>query len=82
MPLSHFGDFDCDSTSNQCVVQSPQSLHGVSVESQSMANPPRMRCELISTNVSSTAQTYSPFSFFKHFSAASAPIMLSRPGPT
>ena len=45
----------CDSTANQFAVsvsaQSSYSLPGVSVESQSMANPLRMRCELISTNV-------------------------------
>ena len=51
MPLSHFGKFDCDSTANQFAAQSQRSLRAVSVESQSMANPLRMRCELISTNV-------------------------------
>ena len=51
MPLLHFGDFDGYSTANQFPVQSQCSLNAVSVESQSMANPLRMRCELISTNV-------------------------------
>ena len=51
MPLSHFGEFDCDSTAKQIAAQSLQSLRGVSIESQSMANLLRMRCELISTSV-------------------------------
>ena len=51
MPLSHFGEFDCDSTANQFAAQSQRSLRAVSVESQSMANPLRMRCELNFTNV-------------------------------
>ena len=51
MPLSHFGEFDCDSTANQFAVQSQRIRSAVSVESQSMANPLRMRCELISTSV-------------------------------
>ena len=49
MPLSHFGKFDCDSTANQFTAQSQCSLRAVSLESQTMANLPRMRCELIST---------------------------------
>ena len=51
MKLSHFGEFDCDSTATQFEVQSQESLRGVSVGSQSIANLPQMRCELISTNV-------------------------------
>ena len=51
MPLSHFGKFDCDSTANQFAAQSKRICSAVSVESQSMANPLRMRSELISTNV-------------------------------
>ena len=51
MPLSHFGEFDCDSTANLFAAQSQRIRCAVSVESQSMANPLRMRCELISTNV-------------------------------
>ena len=47
MPLSHFGEFDGDSTANQFAVQSQRIRSAVSVESQSMANPMRMRCELI-----------------------------------
>ena len=31
MPLSYFGDFDCNSTENQFAVQSQSSLRGVSV---------------------------------------------------
>ena len=33
MALSHFGDFDCNSTANQFLVQSQCSLSAVSVES-------------------------------------------------
>ena len=51
MPLSHFGEFDGDSTANQFAAQSQRIRSAVSVESQSMANPLRMRCELNSTNV-------------------------------
>ena len=51
MSLSHFGEFDCDSIANQFVAQSQRIRSAVSVESQSMANPLRKRCELISTNV-------------------------------
>ena len=51
MSLSHFGEFDCDSTANQFAAHSLRSLRAVSVESQSMENPLRMRCELISSNV-------------------------------
>ena len=52
MPLSHFGEFDVDSTANQFAAQqSPRIRSAVSVESQSMANPLRMRCELNSTSV-------------------------------
>ena len=48
MSLSHFGEFDCDFTANQLLaVQSQRSLRGVSVESRSMANPLRMRCECV-----------------------------------
>ena len=51
MPLSHFGKFDCEPTANQFSVQFQCNLNAVSVESQSMVNPLRMRSELISTNV-------------------------------
>ena len=51
MPLSHFGEFDGDSTANQFAVQSQRICCAVSVNSQCMANPLRMRCELISTIV-------------------------------
>ena len=62
MPLSHFGEFDGDFTASQFAAQSPRSLRAVSAHSQrslsavsvelhSMANPLRMRCKLISTNV-------------------------------
>ena len=51
MPLSHFGEFYGDSTANQFAAQSQRICSAVSVESQSMANPLRMRCKLNSTNV-------------------------------
>ena len=51
MPLSHYGEFDGESTSNQFAAQSQRIPSAVSVESQSMANPIRMRCKLNSTNV-------------------------------
>ena len=51
MPLSHFGEFDGDSTANQFAAQSQRIRSAVSVESQSMANSPRMRCEMNSTDV-------------------------------
>ena len=51
MPLAHFGEFDCNSTANQFAAPSQCIRSAVSVESQSMTNPLRMRCELISTYV-------------------------------
>ena len=50
LPFSHFGDFNCDSTSS-LQLNSQCSLSVVSVESQTMANSTRMCCELISTSV-------------------------------
>ena len=50
MPLSHFSEFDCDSTANQFAAHSQRIRGAVSVESPSMTNPLRMRCELISAN--------------------------------
>ena len=51
MPHSHFGEFDCDFTANQFAAQSERIRSSVSAESHSMANPLRMRCKLVSTNV-------------------------------
>ena len=51
MSLSHFGEFICDSTANQFTAQSQLIPSAASVEWQSMANPLRMRCELICINV-------------------------------
>ena len=51
MSLSHFGEFDCDSTANQFAAQSQRIRSAVSVESQRMAISRRILCELISINV-------------------------------
>ena len=51
MPLSHFGEFDCDFTAYQLAAQSERIRSAVSAESYSMANLLRMRCKWISTNV-------------------------------
>ena len=51
MPLSHFGEFDCDFTACQLAAQYQRIRSAVSAESLSMANPLRMRFELTSTNV-------------------------------
>ena len=42
MPLSHFGEFDCDSTANQFAAQSQRSLRGVAEHGESSANALRI----------------------------------------